>query len=435
MAYSTELKINNLLCFLFTAKKDYNYETLLDIIGTFYSIEDIKDAKEKLSCDINQSITTRRDPDRKIKEIKDLLELFDSFLLADLNIKYTADNYKKLPPHGMEFLAPMLATLNEEISKINATLPKFVDIKTCVMNTADTVRQLKIDLMKIDSKFNDAVVGMVEAANDMSEQKEENVLENMKSFKNPPTLTHSPITPSAPPFLPESPVIEVKSYSEVTRNSTDYRNSTTGQGIINKTNERVLYNTKSQRKHPHASPRFRAQEAFNGSNGGMTINRRTNSSFDHLNGVDNSLDSAAFSLQRNSVKHDDDVGFTMVEQKRRGVRRDDKFVSIRKRQNNNIYGTRKEDSNGFKAAKRFSALFIGKVDTSVHIDSIKTYIENTFKVNINVIEKLEIKADRHNAFKVEIEACDFDRLYDSEMWPENIIVRKFYNRRVTFNSQ
>ena len=46
---SKNLNINNLLCFLSSAKNDYSENVLLDLVYSFYFIEDIKEAKEILS--------------------------------------------------------------------------------------------------------------------------------------------------------------------------------------------------------------------------------------------------------------------------------------------------------------------------------------------------------------------------------------------------
>ena len=63
----------------------------------------------------------------------------------------------------MAMFAPSLSNLVKEITKINEILPKILDIKTEVINTADTVRQMKVDIVDIRNKFSNAVSGMQEA--------------------------------------------------------------------------------------------------------------------------------------------------------------------------------------------------------------------------------------------------------------------------------
>ena len=65
-----------------------------------------------------------------------------------------------MPPIGLEFIAPLLVNLSEEVNKINNALPDILDIKTEVTNTADTLRNLKVDFVNLDRKFSCAVKGM-----------------------------------------------------------------------------------------------------------------------------------------------------------------------------------------------------------------------------------------------------------------------------------
>ena len=55
----------------------------------------------------------------------------------------------------MEFISPVLINLNDETAKINNILPKFSDIKTEMTNTADIVRNMRIDLVAIKKKITD----------------------------------------------------------------------------------------------------------------------------------------------------------------------------------------------------------------------------------------------------------------------------------------
>ena len=52
-------------------------------------------------------------------------------------------------PVGLEFIAPILIDLSGEINKINSILPNILDIKSAVINTADTVRDFKKDLTNL----------------------------------------------------------------------------------------------------------------------------------------------------------------------------------------------------------------------------------------------------------------------------------------------
>ena len=72
-----------------------------------------------------------------------------------------------MPPMGMSMFAPILSNLADEITKINEMLPKILDIKTVVINTVDTVRQMKIDIVDIGNKFKNVITGMEAASKNM----------------------------------------------------------------------------------------------------------------------------------------------------------------------------------------------------------------------------------------------------------------------------
>ena len=68
-------------------------------------------------------------------------------------VKFLSNSYKGMPPLGMEMIAPLLINLTTEVTKINECLPKVLDMKSEIQNTADTVRQMRTDLLDIKKKF------------------------------------------------------------------------------------------------------------------------------------------------------------------------------------------------------------------------------------------------------------------------------------------
>ena len=71
--------INSLLCFIKSSVNDYSHETIKSIIYSFYSLEEIKNAKDILSKLLNRNQTERRDPHKKRKELDDLVGLFEEY--------------------------------------------------------------------------------------------------------------------------------------------------------------------------------------------------------------------------------------------------------------------------------------------------------------------------------------------------------------------
>ena len=74
------ININNLLCFLTTSKNDFPNDVWFDIAFTFYSIDEIKIAKELLSNILKKDNPLRREPEKKKKDLNDVMDF-----LAEMN--------------------------------------------------------------------------------------------------------------------------------------------------------------------------------------------------------------------------------------------------------------------------------------------------------------------------------------------------------------
>ena len=174
--------INSLLCFLNSAKVDFSKETLKDVACAFYSHENIKEAKTTLTVLLKKDTIWRRDPEKKKKDLSDVVDLLEELTGNRNNYKFLCDSYKAMPPLGMEMIAPLIINLSTEVSKINETLPKVLDIKTEVMNTADTVRQLHVDINDVKKMFNNAVDGIKAASDDITEE-DISALNDLRTFR------------------------------------------------------------------------------------------------------------------------------------------------------------------------------------------------------------------------------------------------------------
>ena len=93
-----------------------------------------------------------------------------------------------------------------------------------------------------------------------------------------------------------------------------------------------------------------------------------------------------------------------------------------------VTGVRKDASGTFKSVEKVVDVFIGRVHTSVDSDSISSYITENFDVNCSQIEKLNTRADDYNCFKVSVNINDRDKLFKPDLWPEGIVINKFFTR-------
>ena len=68
------------------------------------------------------------------------------------------------------------------------------------------------------------------------------------------------------------------------------------------------------------------------------------------------------------------------------------------------------------------------------VQDINPYVNDTFNVEYLNIEKLEIKTEVFNAFKITVSLSDRDLLFKPNSWPEDVVVGKYYNRLKNRNS-
>ena len=351
-----DLIINNLLCFLSSARGDYSNEALFDTIYSFYSEDEIKSAKELIADIIKQDITTRKNPERKKKELNDLLRFYTDFLSSESCRRtiFVSNSYKLMPPLGLEFIAPILVNLTEEIAKINSVLPKIVDIKSEVLNTADAVRNLKSYITNSNSS-------------------------NIKSH-----LSIENCSTSSNYSRPQATPVSIKSKSAV--NDKTPISSQSKSNKILELQQSILTASSSCRKE-------------------------------------------ADSLQLRNVNDPELVNGTSSENQDNKERKT--FYSRRSRRKNSsaaITGS-KNTNLSFKGIERTVDVFIGRVQVSSTTEDICDYIKRNFEIDVHKVIKLDIKSENYNCFKVNINLKDREKLFSSELWPEGVVVNKFYSKK------
>ena len=83
----------------------------------------------------------------------------------------------------------------------------------------------------------------------------------------------------------------------------------------------------------------------------------------------------------------------------------------------------------FKGAKRMAALYVGRCDMSVETSSIKDYIVKEIEVPVISCTQISNQNSIVKSFKVEIDAEYLNILLNPSVWPENVVVRRFFYRR------
>ena len=341
-----------------------------------------------------------------------------------MKVNLVTKSHKKMPPIGLELFAPILTNLVEEITKINEVLPKILDIKTEVCNTADTVRQMKVDVNDIKSKFSCAITGIEEAAKDICET-ECDVMEELHSFRQ---------SIGANELFQHNQQSTTDGMNDQLHGC-NYANAVATGGLLVRDDVTGM----QQRSDPVCRSTLSAVHPASGA-----INKQRKSLSRRSSIL---LAASPLQLPPGNTKNDQPKESEIIEQMPSSdnewvlVGRDKRKPreSIRKKNNfrqmSGVTGSRKGDNHMLKAAARTADVFVGRVDKVVDAEEIKSYVESNFGIQTVSLMKLNIRSEIFNAFKITVKSNDRDKLFNAELWPEDIVVNKFYNRFRTSNKE
>lgn len=403
--------ISNLLCFVASAKNDFSRETLMEVAESLYSHDRIKAAKTALLDLLRKDLPVRRDPEKKRKDLKDVMDLYEEASAANKRMKFVADSYKAMPPVGMEFLAPLLLKLTVDVSRINEVLPKMVDIRTEVTNTADAVKQVRSDVIDLKKNFNSAIKGISDATIDVSDELE--LLQDVRAFRMSISGEGSPM--KIPPNIDEETATSL-TYSQAVSTTINEVNAHSVDGLAPKDNrvtesfgfpsgEQVGACGSSSRANGSHYGEFRQRLSSAGDGNGTGAGTRKSGWVTVQKGK-----AQQGKNPTRSSNHNNPVG-------------------NRKRNNYRVTGVKRMDDHAFIGVKKTIDVFLGRVTGSVECQDIKTYIKDVFNIDVINIEELEILSVNTKAFKITVYLDERECLFDSELWPEGVVVDKFYKKR------
>ena len=131
-----------------------------------------------------------------------------------------------------------------------------------------------------------------------------------------------------------------------------------------------------------------------------------------------SQDVSKSEMNSNTLNNVDDTdGFILVEKKKR--KRKETVVGMKKNYANNV----------LRSARRIGDLYIGNCDLEVTPDTLSAYILAETGIEISACEMLETKSTVSRSFKVTLNMNDRKKLLNPDVWPEEILCRKFYKPR------
>ena len=103
------------------------------------------------------------------------------------------------------------------------------------------------------------------------------------------------------------------------------------------------------------------------------------------------------------------------------------YVVGLRRKRNIVKGSRTGESS-IKGVQATRELYIGRCDPSVDVEDLRKYIKDTADVTILNCNVLSQPGLHVKSFKVTLKESDVDALMDSGIWPENVYIRKYFNR-------
>ena len=98
-----------------------------------------------------------------------------------------------------------------------------------------------------------------------------------------------------------------------------------------------------------------------------------------------------------------------------------------------IRGTKSVIGKPFGAV-RYADIYIGGCYKNVTVGDIEGYCRDNLNVKFEKCIALETKSTRFNSFKLTLEFEDRNKLLNGDLWPKNVVVRKFTQPRVALSN-
>ena len=104
------------------------------------------------------------------------------------------------------------------------------------------------------------------------------------------------------------------------------------------------------------------------------------------------------------------------------------LVNGRRKKKDTIRGVKKI-SGAVKGVRKTMDVYVGRLDSSVTCDDLKSYINDEISVNMISCICLSSADAQVKSFKVTVYAEDRDILLNENLWPENVFVRKYFSSK------
>ena len=105
------------------------------------------------------------------------------------------------------------------------------------------------------------------------------------------------------------------------------------------------------------------------------------------------------------------------------------WTTVNRRKRKDLVKGSKQFDGNFKGALDTKDLYIGRCNKDVKDDDIITFMKNDIKIEAITCSQISREEAPVKSFKITVQAEDVEKLLDPSIWPQNICVRKYFQRR------
>ena len=111
------------------------------------------------------------------------------------------------------------------------------------------------------------------------------------------------------------------------------------------------------------------------------------------------------------------------------------LVQNKNKKRKNIIGLRKASGiTNLKSAPRKLDIYLGNCDLTVTPEDVKEYILKEVNIHIDECVQLNCKDPKCKSFRISVDIKEKNKILNANVWPEEIICRKFFHlRRINKN--
>ena len=386
----SNIRLNDVLCFITTARNSLSRDIILVNAVGFYTSEAIFAAKEEIFSFSNERLVKRKmtneQPNPAVMNVKDILTLLDKMEGTVPIPSFVAANYNSLPPINFEPLATVLCSLKDEIAALRREVCQLREVN--VENASSNIDNacVKQDISDIKLMLqNSGAQNKVQKKLDRS-QDEVSYAETARngSSRNWTGKTGNNDQPQ------EAKIGATIIRKELSNSMPIRRNNSSNTQSVRKSYPAQSYHQLEQSVQPTVQHNQNMEQSDRNSESWQVVGRGSSS-------------------QHN----------------RKLTRRGNREA--------NVSGTGTL-SNNLAGVQRIMEMFVGGCDKNSNEDGIKRHCV-TLGIELMKIEQLTTRSEWYKAYKISMKATDREKLMLPDSWPQGIFVRKYFKPRTATNSE